>query len=156
MLAKGTQNRPGLTIDCLAVLRFAAIFDSARSRIEANTIIDHLASCALQLRKKTRHRLRIAPHMRAGAWAAAHPFPSVESVGSESIAGCGSQDRDVGESPFEEPLRKGSLIPGIMPEERVCPKPVEVLIDVAGDGPGIGKPRSIVAAAFSALDATEL
>src|SRR5580704_8904502 len=121
MLAKGAQNSPGLTIDCFSVLGLAAIFDSARFRIEANTIIDHLASGALQLGKKTGHRLRIAPHVRARSRAAAHPFPSVESVGSESIAGCCSQDRYVGESPFEKPMRKASVIPGVMPEQGVCP-----------------------------------
>jgi hypothetical protein len=43
-----------------------------------------------------------------------------------------------------------------MPEERVCPKPVEMSIDVVGDGAGISKPGSVVAAGFGALDATEL
>src|ERR1700689_2342152 len=94
--------------------------------------------------------------MRAGSWTTPHAFPSVEPFGTESIARCCRQNGYVGQSPFEEPMGKGSVIPGVVPEKSICLEPIKVLIDVLRDRVSIGKSGGVMAPRLSTLNATEL
>ena len=134
MLAVALEHGAALPVGRVGLRRvFAAETDATGLGIEADAQILHDAGAAFQLGKESGHALGVVPDVRAGAVAAADPFPGPKSAVPPPLHRVGRQRADRFDQPGQEPVGQRAVEIGVVEEPRQVGQAIEILLQVLRD-----------------------